>query len=144
MITRAIDAAYSGTRDVSQADRHRLRRYIRCARPRVHKRAMRRYLDRARQAWLDRRAMHGPALASYYNLHGGGACGVGDVQSGYRFASLFLACGTMVRMCHGVTCVNAQMSDHGPYVSGRAFDLNVNLRAALGCGPLCDVMWRVL
>ena len=34
------------------------------------------------------------ALASWYAEHGTGACGVGDVQSGYRFASLFLRCGT--------------------------------------------------
>jgi hypothetical protein len=82
------------------------------------------------------------ALASWYGDHGGGACGVGDVQSGYRFASLFLRCGSRVRFCHYGNCVNATMSDHGPYVSGRLFDLNANLKYALRCSDLCNVRWR--
>lgn len=88
--------------------------------------------------------MLGPVTASYYALHGGGACGVGDVQSGYRFASLFLPCGAMIKVCHGAACVNAQMADRGPYVGGRTFDLNENLRAALGCPGLCLVTYRRL
>jgi hypothetical protein len=83
------------------------------------------------------------ALASWYAEHGTGACGVGDVQSGYRFASLILACGTRIRICHGARCVEATMSDHGPYVSGRTFDLNENLRAVLACPDLCWVNWRI-
>jgi hypothetical protein len=83
------------------------------------------------------------ALASWYAEHGTGACGVGDVQSGYRFASLILPCGARVRFCHGSTsCVTAVMSDHGPYVSGRTFDLNANLRDALSCSDLCWIKWR--
>ena len=82
------------------------------------------------------------ALASWYSDHGGGACGVGDVQSGYRFASLFLRCGSRVRFCHNGSCVNAVMSDHGPYISGRLFDLNANLKYALRCSDLCTVRWR--
>jgi rare lipoprotein A (peptidoglycan hydrolase) len=34
------------------------------------------------------------------------------------------------------------MDDRGPYVSGRTFDLNVNLRDAIGCPDLCDVTWQ--
>lgn len=82
------------------------------------------------------------ALASYYTDHGTGACGVGDVQSGYRFASLFLRCGTQVVFCYR-QCVTAIMSDHGPYVAGRTFDLNSNLKYALSCGDLCSVRWRI-
>jgi hypothetical protein len=82
------------------------------------------------------------ALASWYALHGGGACGVDDVQSGYRFASLILACGQRIRICHR-GCVTATMADHGPYVSSRTFDLNVNLRDALACSDLCSVRWRL-
>ena len=82
------------------------------------------------------------ALASWYGDHGGGACGVGDVQSGYRFASLFLQCGSRVRFCHYGSCVTGVMSDHGPYISGRLFDLNANLKYALGCSDLCTVRWR--
>jgi hypothetical protein len=83
------------------------------------------------------------ALASYYTEHGTGACGVGDVQSGYRFASLFLRCGTAVKFCYRGRCANGTMSDHGPYVSGRTFDLNVNLKQALACPDLCEVQYRV-
>jgi len=82
------------------------------------------------------------ALASWYAEHGTGACGVDDVQSGYRFASLILACGTRVRFCHGARCVTATMADHGPYITGRTFDLNANLRAVLACPDLCTVRWR--
>lgn len=82
------------------------------------------------------------ALASYYTDHGTGACGVGDVQSGYRFASLFLRCGTAVVFCFR-SCVTAIMSDHGPYVAGRTFDLNANLKYATGCSDLCSVRWRI-
>lgn len=81
------------------------------------------------------------ALASWYSDDGPGACGYG-AQSGLRFASLFLACGTQIRICHA-GCVTATMSDHGPYVAGRTFDLNANLRAAIACGDLCSVRWRV-
>jgi hypothetical protein len=87
--------------------------------------------------------MNGPVLTSYYNLEGPTACGPA-AQEGLRFASLILACGTWVRMCHGTTCVNAEMADRGPYVYSRTFDLNVNLRDALGCGDLCTVTWRPL
>ena len=146
MIKRAIDAAYHGTRDVTPADRRHLRRYLRCARPRVDRARIHRRLRSAKTAWQERRdpPMNGPVLASYYTDGGGGACNIGDVQSGYRFASLFLACGTVIRMCHGASCVNAMMSDHGPYVGGRTFDLNANLRAALACDGLCYVTWRPL
>ena len=37
--------------------------------------------------------------------------------------------------------VTATMSDHGPYVAGRTFDLNAALKAALGCSDLCVVRW---
>jgi hypothetical protein len=84
------------------------------------------------------------AYASYYIEHGTGACGVGDVQIGYRFASLILRCGTRVRFCRGRSCATAAMSDHGPYVAGRTFDLNANLRSALQCAGLCWVQYRVL
>ena len=81
------------------------------------------------------------ALASWYADDGPGACGYG-AQGGLRFASLILRCGTRIRICHR-GCVTATMSDHGPYVAGRTFDLNVNLRNAIGCGDLCTVRWRL-
>lgn len=81
------------------------------------------------------------ALASWYADAGPGACGYG-AQTGLRFASLILSCGARIHICHA-GCVTATMSDHGPYVAGRTFDLNVNLRDAIGCGDLCSVRWRV-
>lgn len=82
------------------------------------------------------------ALASWYDTPGIGACDLGpDVQSGYRFASLFLRCGARVRFCRRGACVVATMADRGPYVSGRLFDLNVPLRDVLHCGGLCYVRW---
>ena len=81
------------------------------------------------------------ALASWYDQSGVGACGV-EAQAGDRFASLFLDCGTHVRFCYR-GCVVGTMADHGPYVTGRTFDLNANLRAALGCPDLCTVRWEV-
>ena len=84
---------------------------------------------------------HCAALASWYSEHGTGACGVGDVQSGYRFASLFLAAGRRSGSRHGRNTVTATMSVHGPYIGGRTFDLNAALKAALGCSDLCTVRW---
>ena len=83
------------------------------------------------------------AVASWYDEHGTGACGVGDVQSGYRFANLSLDCGARVEFCYR-GCVVATMSDRGPYVAGRLFDLNANLRAAISCSDLCVVRYRVI
>jgi hypothetical protein len=81
------------------------------------------------------------AIASWYDEDGPGACGYG-AQEGLRFASLILTCGTKVWICHS-GCVTATMADHGPYVTGRTFDLNANLRAAIGCPDLCTVRWRL-
>ena len=81
------------------------------------------------------------ALASWYDQEGTGACG-GDAQAGLAFASLILRCGTRIQFCYR-SCAIARMDDHGPYVTGRTFDLNANLRAAIGCPDLCTVRWRV-
>jgi hypothetical protein len=81
------------------------------------------------------------ALASYYDLDGPGACGTG-AQTGLHFASLIFRCGQRIRICHQ-GCVIATMADHGPYVSGRTFDLNVNLRNAIHCSDLCTVKYAI-
>ena len=81
------------------------------------------------------------ALASWYDQNGPGACGTG-AQTGLKFASLTLPCGARVRFCYA-GCVTATMADHGPYVAGRTFDLNANLRRALSCPDLCRVRWRI-
>jgi hypothetical protein len=85
------------------------------------------------------------AVASWYDEHGTGACAVGDVQQGLRFASLFLPCGAQVWFCHAGRCAVATMSDHGPYADPavRKFDLNANLNVILRCG-LCSLRYRVV
>jgi hypothetical protein len=145
MITRAVDAAYSGTGDVSRADRHHLRHYIHCARRHVSRAKMRHYLHKAWVAWKERRnPPMSSAIASWYDTEGVGACGYGTVQTGYRFASLILPCGATARFCHGAVCIVGEMADHGPYVAGRTFDFNVNMKNALGCGGVCSITWRRL
>jgi rare lipoprotein A (peptidoglycan hydrolase) len=83
------------------------------------------------------------AVASWYDLGGTGSCGQ-PAQVGYGFANLSLPCGTRVKFCYNGNCVIGVMDDRGPYVAGRLFDLNVNLRTALGCGGLCEVHWRLV
>ena len=146
MVTRAIDRVYGGTENVSQTARRHLRHYVHCARQHVSRVKLRRYLHRAWAAWQLRRhppppPMY-PAIASWYDTEGVGACGFGTVQTGYRFASLILPCGAVAEFCHGSACIEGVMSDHGPYVGGRTFDFNVNMRDALGCGGICAITWR--
>lgn len=145
MDKRAAHAVYAGSRRVRVREVRMLRRIARCQRRARNIPRARRFNADRRSEWLTRRAdlNMSPALASWYGLGGSGACGT-SVQSGYRFASLFLACGTVIRMCHGSSCVDAEMADHGPYVGGRLFDLNYNLKQALGCGDLCYLRWRRL
>jgi hypothetical protein len=148
MITRAIDTVYRGTKDVSKKNRADLRKYLRCARRHVNRTRMHRYWRDARKAWDLRRNPPPPpmsgAIASYYTTEGTGACGFGTVQTGYRFASLILPCGAIVRFCRGSVCINGEMADHGPYIAGRTFDFNYNMKNALGCGGICYVTWRRL
>jgi hypothetical protein len=150
MDTRAAWAVYTGTHDVSTRNVRMLRRIARCQRRRHNVRRARIFNAARRGEWADRRYQEyldshmTPAIASWYDTHGIGACGVDDVQNGYRFASLFLACGTAVKFCHYGACIVGVMEDHGPYVSGRSFDFNVNMKYALGCGGICAVTYRIL
>lgn len=164
MDRRAADAIYAGTRDMTRHNRRLLARLEHCQRPvghpqahRAHATRARRYNATRRSQWAQRRleaaqrrqqeildAQMAPAIASWYDTEGVGACGYGTVQTGYRFASLILPCGAIVRFCHGSLCIDGEMADHGPYVAGRTFDFNVNMKNALGCGGVCYVTWRRL
>lgn len=145
MDTRAAWAVYAGTREVPQLDVRMLRRIARCQRRPSNMERSRRFNAARRGEWLGRRAdlSMQPALASWYNLEGSGACGTG-AQVGYHFASLILPCGAQIKICHYSACVVGTMADHGPYVGGRTFDLNVNMRNALSCAGVCSVRWRRL
>jgi hypothetical protein len=137
MAVRAIDATYSPGRPATAAQTARLQRYIRCQR----NPAAKQYLL---HAWKDRSTpapMDGPAIASWYDDAGGTGCGF---HATYGIATLIAPCGARVRICNGSTCIVATRDDSGPYVSGRTFDLDPTSRAALGCGGLCSVRWRLL
>lgn len=143
----AAQAVYAGTRDVSMKERRMLGRIEGCQRRRnrhVHRHIASIYKN-DRAAWNQRRFdaanPFSSAIASYYTTEGIGACGYGSVQTGYAFASLFLPCGAVVEFCH-YGCVEAEMRDHGPYIYSRLFDLNYNLKNAIGCGGICSVRWR--
>jgi rare lipoprotein A (peptidoglycan hydrolase) len=64
-----------------------------------------------------------PALASWYDDAGQTASGR---HYTYGFASLQFGSewGRRVRFCHARRCVTGRLDDHGPYVTGRLFDLN--------------------
>jgi len=81
------------------------------------------------------------ALASWYDDSGTTASGL---HYTYGYASLMFGSdwGHAVRFCHAGRCVVGRMDDHGPYVGGRAFDLNAPLKDALGCPDLCTLRWR--
>lgn len=52
-----------------------------------------------------------------------------------------MAMGTEVEFC-AARCAVGTMDDHGPYVSGREFDLGPALKSAIGCSDLCELRWR--
>lgn len=81
------------------------------------------------------------ALASWYDDGGATASGV---HFTYGFASLMFGSrwGHRVTFCHAGRCATGRLDDHGPYVGGRAFDLNASLRFALACPDLCWLRWR--
>ena len=79
-------------------------------------------------------------VASWYDDSGSTASGR---HYTYGFASLMFGSewGRTVRFCYRGRCTSGQMDDHGPYVSGRQFDLNWSLRNALGCPDICYLQW---
>jgi rare lipoprotein A (peptidoglycan hydrolase) len=129
MIRRAIDSTYIGIQDVTEAQKHRLTRYIFCARNQNHKPRMRRYWTRVKQEWLVRRHPPYTELASWYNDAGGTACGF---HAYLGVANKSLPCGTEVVFSYHGRLATAVVQDRGPYVGGRKWDLNEGLAGALG------------
>jgi hypothetical protein len=84
-----------------------------------------------------------PALASWYDDGGPTASGRHYTDG---FASLIAGdrWGTAVQFCYRGRCVTGYLDDHGPYVTGRTFDLNPQLHAALACPDLCWLRWRYI
>lgn len=81
-------------------------------------------------------------LASWYGYEGV-ACPEDVPSNGLAVASLTVPCGGRVRLCYR-GCTTATVDDHGPYVSGRVFDLNPAVKAAIGCPDLCELRFRVV
>jgi hypothetical protein len=84
------------------------------------------------------------ALASWYDdYYGSTASGV---RYQYGYASLLFGSqwGHRVEFAYAGRTVVGQLDDHGPYVSGRLFDLSARLRGALNCPDLCYLRWRSL
>jgi rare lipoprotein A (peptidoglycan hydrolase) len=93
--------------------------------------------------WLARwRQAHAPpvqmaeGVASWYDDSEPVACT--RPEDGYGVASLQVPCGTRVRVCSS-GCVTATVDDHGPYVTGRIFDLGPKVKAAIRCPDLCGL-----
>ena len=147
MIKRAISVAYSGTRDVTRADRAHLRHFIRCARSRVSRARIRAYRARAVKAWRLRRNPQpdGYWLASWYDDSGTTASGwhatYGVAMCGS--AGPCYAFGTRILLFYGGRQVTAIVDDHGPYAGGRNIDLSQNTAAALGFGGIGSVGFHV-
>jgi hypothetical protein len=81
------------------------------------------------------------ALASWYDDAGTTASGA---HLPLGFASLLFASqwGRRVRFCYRGRCAIGRLDDHGPYVTGRLFDLGPALKATLACPDLCWLTWR--
>lgn len=93
-----------------------------------------------------RRAAHAPmrsAIASWYDDAGATASGTHYTRG---FAALIFGSrwGQRVEFTYRGRWAIGRLEDHGPYISGRTFDLGPALKAALGCSDLCPVRWRAL
>lgn len=80
------------------------------------------------------------AIASWYEDGGSTACGTHYTLG---VANKEMRCGTRVEIC-AARCATATVDDRGPYVEGRLFDLNANLKATIGASDLGPVRWRVI
>lgn len=72
------------------------------------------------------------AVASYFG-GGGGACGGGS----WGVANKTLPCGTRLTVC-AARCVHVRVTDRGPYIAGREFDLTEDVARAIGPAPWRD------
>lgn len=147
MAKRGISHAWRGTRDVTQHDRNKVNWYIRCQWKPRHQQMLRGYRETVIKAWKYRRSLpvFSDAYVSYYDDSGTHCCGV---YATYGVAvcgstGVCVSQGTKIEFCDQ-RCVVATADDHGPYVSGRDFDLNENTADAIGFGGLGTVKYRIM
>jgi peptidoglycan lytic transglycosylase len=76
-------------------------------------------------------------LASWYGGGGGGACGI---HARYGVAHKTLPCGTKVAVRYRGRSVVATVTDRGPFVGGREWDLNGAVASKLGFDGV-DYVW---
>jgi rare lipoprotein A (peptidoglycan hydrolase) len=79
-------------------------------------------------------------VASWYSDEGSTACGTHYAAG---VASLTLACGTRLELCHD-GCEVVVVQDRGPYIAGRVLDLNPGAKAGIACDDLCSVRYSLL
>ncbi|USN89260.1 MAG: hypothetical protein H6780_03725 [Candidatus Nomurabacteria bacterium] len=74
------------------------------------------------------------------------ACGQVFNMYGISVAHKSLPCGTEVQFCYGSRCVVAKVTDRGPYVEGRSFDLSYGAARKLGIveDGVARVMARII
>lgn len=80
------------------------------------------------------------AVASWYNDAGSVA---GPRHYTYGVAHKTIAFGTKARMC-AKHCVTVRVEDRGPFIVGRTWDLNANVKYATGCSDICTVRTRIV
>jgi rare lipoprotein A (peptidoglycan hydrolase) len=72
------------------------------------------------------------------------ACGQKFNMYGVSVANETLPCGTKVEFCHEEKCLVAEVTDRGPHVSGRKFDLSWKAAKLLGISGVAFVEARIL
>ncbi len=74
------------------------------------------------------------------------ASGVPLDDSAFTAAHRTLAFGTILKVCHGGSCIQVEVTDRGPYVGGRDLDLSkaafIALAGGTGAGVI-SVTWSI-
>jgi hypothetical protein len=142
---RAARYIYRGTRHVTMKNYRALGRYEMCQRNKRRDQPVVRAYDRHqwllhRERVIEANRQWSSAIASWYDDSGTTGCGF---HTTYGIATFTVGCGGHVILRGPGGEVTATRDDSGPYVSGRAFDLNPTTKAALGCSDLCSVEYSI-
>lgn len=150
MFDGAADRTYSGTDLPKKGAYGHLWHYAKCMRGHHGWGRAITLWAKERDAWNARR--HPPAsyttqVVSYYDDAGTHCCGYYShygVADCANYTDNCYPMGTQVEFCYR-SCITATVDDHGPYISGRYWDLNTNTAEAIGftgtgVGP---VQWRL-
>ena len=94
-----------------------------------------------------RKPKHGPVHASWYGpgFYGNhlGCSRYGRLRrGGMGVAHKTMPCGTRLRMCYKRRCAKVVVNDRGPYIRGRAFDLQEGVKRQLRFPSLGNVRYE--